>query len=128
MDQTNSDRLPEIVEYLRANPTPPADGGQHIHIHHHYPTPPAPPPAPEAAGPGFAEKALPWVWLALGSTIILTICGLLLAVAMMALLMGLIGLTLFAVALAFLIKTVRESQINEGLAQGAARDRGKRTR
>jgi hypothetical protein len=127
MDQPNSDRLPEIVEYFRANPTPPA-GGQHVHIHHHYAPAPAPPPAPERDGPSFAEKALPWVWLALGSTIILTICALLLAVAMMALLMGLIGLTLFAVALAFLIKTAREAQINAGLAEAAARDRGKRTR
>jgi hypothetical protein len=127
MDQPNSDRLPEIVDYLRAHPTPPA-GGQHIHIHHHYAPAPAPPPAPEPAGPGFAEKALPWVWLALGSAIILTICSLLLAVAMMALLMGLVGLTLFAVALAFLIKTVRESQINSGLAESAVRDRGKRNR
>lgn len=113
--ETTNDRLPEIVDYLRANPTPPeATGGQHVHIHHHYPAPAPPPPPPKAT---LAEQALPWVWLALGATIIVTICSLILAVAMLALLVGLLGVAVTAAILAFLVKTVRESQINADLAR-----------
>ena len=119
MDQSN--RLPEIVEYLSANPTPPAGGGQHIHIHHHYapPAPPTPPPKPT-----LAEQVVPWMYLALAAAIIGAILAAILAVVMTALLIGLIGVSVAAAAVAYLIKTTRESQINEGLVrQGAARNR-----
>lgn len=117
MDQ--NDRLPEIVEYLRANPTAPPAGGQHIHIHHHYA--PAPEtggaPPPEQPARSLAEQALPWVWLALGALIIGTVCAMILAVVLTALLIGLIGTAVAAAAIAYLIKTTRESQINLELAR-----------
>lgn len=114
--EENEDRLPAIVDYLRMNPTPPAPGtsGQHIHIHHHY-APPAPPPPPPK--PTIAEQVLPWMWLALGAMIIGTICAMILAVVMTALLIGLIGVAIAAAAIAYLIKTTRESQINMELAR-----------
>lgn len=118
--KTTNDRLPEIVDYLRANPTSPAttggegSGGQHVHIHHHYAAPPPPPPPPKQT---FAEQAVPWIFLGLGACIILTICGLFLAVALIAVVIGLLAMVLFAAVLAFLIKTIRESQINTDAAR-----------
>lgn len=114
--ETTNDRLPEIVDYLRANPTPPAPGGQHIHIHHHYAAPPEREPAPPPKQT-FAEQAVPWIFLGLGACIILTICGLFLAVALIAVVIGLLAMVLFATVLAFLVKTVRESQINTDAAR-----------
>lgn len=113
MTTEENSRLPEIVEYLKANPTPPA-AGQHVHIHHHY-APPAPPPPPPK--PTVAEQVIPWMWLALGAMIIGTICAMILAVVMTALLIGLLGVAVAAAALAYLIKTTRESQINIELAR-----------
>lgn len=119
MDQ--SDRLRELTEYYRAHPTPApgleTPGGQHIHIHehHHYPPPPPPPPPPKAT---VAEQVVPWVMLGLGACIILTLCGLFLAVALLALVAGLIALTLFAAVLAYVIKS-----INEGRAASARPNR-----
>lgn len=119
MDQDG--RLPEIVEYLQANPTPPAAGGQHVHIHHHY-APPAPPPPPPK--PTMAEQILPWMYLALAAAIIGTILATILAVVLTALLIGLIGVSVAAAAVAYLIKTTRESQINTDLVrQGQVRNR-----
>lgn len=115
--EENDDRLPAIVEYLKMNPTPPTGtgaGGQHVHIHHHY-APPAPPPPPPK--PTIAEQVLPWMWLALGAMIIGTICAMILAVVMTALLIGLIGVAIAAAAIAYLIKTTRESQINMELTR-----------
>lgn len=107
MDQ--NDRMNEITEYLRANPTPPAGpaGGQHIHVHHHY-APPAPPPPPPR--PTVAEQVVPWVMLGLGACIILTICGLFLAVALVALVLGLLALAVVVAVVAYLIKTINESR------------------
>lgn len=107
-------RLPEIVDYLRRNPTVPPADGQHVHIHFHA-APPAPPPPPP--GRTVAEHVLPWVWLGLGATIILTICAVLLAAVIVALVLGLIALAVCAVAIAYLVKTTRESQINMDLAR-----------
>lgn len=115
--EENDDRLPAIVEYLKMNPTPPTGtgaGGQHVHIHHHY-APPAPPPPPPK--PTIAEQVIPWMYVAVGVMIIGTICAMILAVVMTALLIGLIGVAIAAAAIAYLIKTTRESQINMELAR-----------
>jgi hypothetical protein len=128
MDQEN-DRLPAIVEYLKMNPLPAGlagepsgtgPGGQviHVHEHHHY-APPAPPPPPPK--PTVAEQVIPWLWVALLSCIIGTICAFILAVVMVALLLGLIGLALLAAVISHLVKTTRESQINSELAHAVAR-------
>lgn len=113
MDQ--NDRLPEIIDYLKANPTVPGPGagGQHVHIHYHA-APPAAPPA-EPRGPTVAEQVVPWVLLALGTCIILTICALFLAVVVVALVLGLLALAVAVAVVAYLIKT-----INEGKAAAAA--------
>lgn len=115
MTTEDMNRLPEIVDYLRANPTPSTlPGGQQVHIHYHQaPAPPPPPPPP----PSVAEKLLPWMWLTLGALIIGTVCAMILAVVMTALLIGLIGVAVAAAALAYLIKTTKESQINLELAR-----------
>lgn len=108
MDQP--DRLSAITEYYTANPTPPADtpaAGQHVHIHHHY-APPAPPPPPPKAT--VAEQVVPWVMLGLGACIILTVCGLFLAVALVALVLGLLALTVATAVIAYLIKTINDSR------------------
>jgi hypothetical protein len=134
-DQPSSnDRLPAIVEYLRMHPTEKLPGAEvstgpgtpqviHIHEHHHYapPAPPAPPPKPT-----LAQQALPYMWLALGALIIGTICAMILAVVMTALLIGLIGVAIAAAAIAYLIKTTRESQINMELTRERAAPRRKR--
>lgn len=106
MDQHDA-RLPEIVDYLRANPTPPAAGGQHVHIHHHYAPPPPPPPPPKAT---VAEQVVPWMMLGLGACIIITVCGLFLAVALVALVLGLLATAVLVAVVAYLIKTINESR------------------
>jgi len=118
MDQ--NDRLPAIVEYLKMHPTetlPGAEAGRpiiQIHEHHHYPAPapPAPPPKPTVA-----QQVIPWLYVGLMACIIGTICAAILAVVMLALLIGLSGLALAAAVIAHLIKTTRESQINMELAR-----------
>jgi len=111
------ERLPEIIEYLRANPMRTVEeGGTHYHIHMPAPAPPPPPPKPTVA-----EQVVPWLWVALLSCIIGTICAFILAVVMVALLLGLIGAALLAAVLAYLVRTTRESQINSELAHAVAR-------
>jgi hypothetical protein len=131
-DTNSTDRLPAIVEYLRMNPTsslPGAESGPgspqviHIHEHHHYAPPPPPLPPPK---PTLAQQALPYMWLALGALIIGTICAMILAVVMTALLIGLIGVAIAAAAIAHLIRTTRESQINMELTRERAAPRRKR--
>lgn len=121
MDTPN--RLPEIVQYLRENPSrPPAEtGGQHVHIHYHEAPPPAPPPKPTVA-----EQVVPWMFMALGATIILTVCAILLAAVIVALVLGMLAIAICAVAIAYLVKTTRESQINMDLARRAGPDRRNR--
>lgn len=105
----------EIVEYLRAHPSAPvseAGGGQHVHIHHHYPPAPAPPPPP---GPMMAQKVVPWVVLGCFVAIIGTLCAIILAAVIVALVLGLVGVSIAAAVVAYLIKTTRESQINAAL-------------
>lgn len=116
--EENEDRLPAIIEYLRMNPTPPpgTEGQQviHIHEHHHYAPPAPPPPEPK---PTVAEQVIPWLYVALMACIIGTICAMILAVFMVALVVGLLAVAVVAAAIAYLIKTTRESQINMELTQ-----------
>lgn len=132
-DQPNS-RLPEIVDYLSMNPTPPAgsQGGQHIHVHHHYAAAPAPPPPPEPSrGQKLLDQMVPYFVLGLFAMIILTGCAVILfmfAAAFVAIILsvvaGLVALVLVIAVLAYLVRSM-----NEGKAVSAlARDRGKRTR
>lgn len=110
------DRLPSIVEYLRMNPTPlPGTDGQqviHVHEHHHYAPPPPPPPPPK---PTVAEQMIPWLYFALMACIIATICAVILAAVIVALVVGLLAVAVVAAVIAYLIKTMRESQINTDL-------------
>lgn len=135
MEDRTSDRLPAIVEYLRMNPTASLPGAEHatgpgvpqvvhVHEHHHYP-PPAPPPPPPK--PTVAEQVMPWLYAGLMACIIGTICAFILAVVMVALLVGLAGVAIVAVAIAFAIRAARESKINTMLAARASTT-GKRTR
>jgi hypothetical protein len=124
MDQENrtDSRLPEIVEYLRANPTPPADGPAiHLHEHHHYAPPPPAPPPPR---PTVAEQVVPWVYLLVLVMIAATICAAILAVIGVILVAVLLAVAVVAAILAYLVRSV-----NEGAAVKAlARDQGKRRR
>ncbi|WP_030248276.1 hypothetical protein [Streptomyces sp. NRRL S-455] len=76
----------ELLEYLKANPTAAqqaADGGVHVHVHHHYaaPEPAVPAGAIVHQGPEktVAEKVIPWLWVALLSCVVLTLCALVFA-------------------------------------------------
>lgn len=75
----------ELLEYLRANPTAAqqaADGGVHVHVHHHYAAPPAVPAGAivhQGPEPTVAEKVIPWLWVALLSCVVLTLCALVFA-------------------------------------------------
>ena len=117
MDQ-NDDRLPAIVEYLKMHPTPPAESeGQqviHYHVHNHHAPPPAPPPPPRAT---VAEQVVPWIWLGLAALIIGTVCAMILAAVIVALVVGMLAAAVVAAVLAYLIKTMRESQINADLTR-----------
>lgn len=125
MTTEGQNRLPEIVQYLRDNPTPvvrPVDGSQPpIVIHYHQaPAPPPPPPAK----PTVAEQMIPWLYFALMACIIGTICVAILATFAIILLCVLAGLAVVIALLAYLVRSM-----NEGTAVKAlARDRGKRTR
>lgn len=120
MDQQDTDRLPEIIDYLRQNPMRTVEqGGTHYHIHMPSPPPPLPPPRPTVA-----EQVVPWLWTALLACIIATICAAILTVLVLALVIGLLAIAVVVALIAFLIK-----QMNEGEAVRAlARERGKRTR
>lgn len=122
-------RLPEIVDYLRMNPTPPGGGpgGQHIHVHHHYaPAAPAPPPPERTPGQKVLDQMVPYFILGIFAMIILTGCAIILfmfAAAFVAIILSVIGgLVALAVVIGFLAYLVRS--MNEGTAVRAmSRDR-----
>lgn len=75
----------ELLEYLRANPTAAqqaADGGVHVHVHHHYAAS-EPVPANHIVHQGpeqsVAQKVIPWLYVALLSCVVLTLCALVFA-------------------------------------------------
>jgi len=123
MDHETNDRLPEIIDYLRANPTPPAagPGGQHIHVHHHYAPPPPPPPPPRAT---MAEQIVPWVYLMVLVMIAATVCAAILAVIGIILVAVLLAVAIVAAVLAYLVRSMNEGSAVKALA----RDQGKRRR
>lgn len=134
MTTEDENRLPEIVDYLRMNPTPPGGtaGGQHIHVHHHYaPAAPAPPPPEESPGKKLLDQMVPYFVLGLFAMIILTGCSVILfmfAAAFVAIILAVVGgLVAVAVVIGFLAYLVRS--MNEGQAVKAlSRDQGKRRR
>jgi hypothetical protein len=76
----------ELLEYLKANPTAAqqaADGGVHVHVHYHQA--PAEPAVPAGAivhqgpEPTVAQKVIPWLYVALLSCVVLTLCALVFA-------------------------------------------------
>ncbi|MGY5634178.1 hypothetical protein ACW7N6_38200 [Streptomyces sp. UC1A3] len=76
----------ELLDYLRTNPSAAqtaADGGVHVHVHHHYaaPEPAVPAGAVVHQGPQqtVAQKVIPWLYVALLSCIVLTLCALVFA-------------------------------------------------
>lgn len=133
MDQPN--RLTEITEYYRANPTPPPPEGHgtpQIHVHHHYAPAQAPPPPPEPTrGKKLLDDLVPYFVLGLFAMIILTGCAILLfmfAAAIVAVILsavaGLVGLAVVVAFLAYLVRSMNEGQA----VKARARDRGRKTR
>lgn len=100
----------ELLDYLRANPTPPqgAEGGVHVHVHHHY----APAPAIPAdhivhQGPqkSLAEKVIPWLWVSLIACIVLTLCAMVLAVVLVVAVAVIAALVLLGLVVAYIINS-----------------------
>jgi hypothetical protein len=120
-EETNS-RLPEIIDYYRANPSvprPPAvPSGSEVHYHYH-----AAPPPPPAPRPTVAEKVIPWVYLAVLVMIIGTVCAAILAVIGIILIVVLLGVCVAIGMLAYLVRSM-----NEGAAVKALADQGRKTR
>ena len=118
---TTEDRLSGLVEYYRANPTPPADmppGGQHVHIHHHYAAPPPPPPPPKAT---LVDQLPAWLMLLMALMIIGTVCAVILAAIGIILVVVLVALALVIALLAYLVRSMGESQALRALAQEQGR-------
>jgi hypothetical protein len=128
MTNDQNSRLPEIVDYLRANPTPPA-GGQHVHIHHHYAPAPAPPPAPEPSpGKKLLDDLVPYFVLGLFGMIILTGCCVILfffAAALVAVILCVVGalvaLAVVIAVVAYLVRSMNEGQAVKALARNTGR-------
>lgn len=98
----------EMLDYLRANPTPPpGDGGKvEFHVHHHYaPSEPIPPGHIVRQGPekSVAEKVLPWLWVSLLGCIVLTICAAVLATVLVVVVAVLAALVLLGLVVAYII-------------------------
>lgn len=100
----------ELLDYLRANPTPPqgAEGGVHVHVHHHY-APAAPIPADHIVHQGpqesMAQKILPWLWTALLACVVLTICAAVLATVLVVVVAVLAALALLGLVIAYVINS-----------------------
>lgn len=119
--RTSNSRLPEIVDYLKANPTPPANadaGGQHVHVHHHYAAPPAPPPKAT-----IMDQLPGWMMLAMMFMIVGTVCAVILVAIGVILVIILLGLAVVVALLAYLVRSM-----NEGQAVRALADQGRKTR
>ena len=127
MTTEDTNRLPEIIKYLEANPTPPPaqPGGQHIHIHHHY-APPAPPVPPPRAT--FMDQLPAYLLLLTAMTIIGTICAAILAVIGVVVIAVLVVAAVVIALLAYLVRSMGESQALRSLAQEQGRKTSARTR
>lgn len=127
MTTEDANRLPEIIDYLKSNPTSPVApaGGQHVHIHHHY-APPAPPPPPPRAT--LAEQLPAWMMLATVLMITGTVCALVLAVVGIILVVVLLGVAVVVALLAYLVRSMNEGRAVQALAQDRGRKTSDRTR
>jgi hypothetical protein len=112
-----------LLEYLKANPTAAqqaADGGVHVHVHHHYaaPEPAVPAGAIVHQGPEktVAEKVIPWLWVALLSCVVLTICAVVFAMVAVIAVAVLAALVLLGLVVAYIIN----SQTGAVAARGKA--------
>lgn len=126
MEDHQSDRLSEITEYYRANPTPPAvtpAGGQHVHIHHHYAAPPPPPPPPK---PSAADKLIPWVYFMVLAMIAATLCAAVLAIIGIILVAVLVAVALVVALMAYLVRSMNEGRALNTLADKSPH--GRRTK
>lgn len=117
----------EMIDYFKANPTPPpqdVDGAVHYHVHHHYAAPAAP-AVPEGAivyqGPqkSAAEKIIPWLWLALLACIILTICAAVLALFAVLAVVVLAVVVLLGLVVAYIIRAQGDSLAIRARAEAA---------
>lgn len=136
MDQ---ERLNEIQEYLRANPTTPpggypggvvADGGgQHVHIHYHQ-APYNTEPVEQNKGQKVLERYAPYFVMFLGGfiivaggTVILMFAFTAIAMILLTLLGCFAGLALLAAVLVVLIKSSGESRALRDLARASSKRR-----
>lgn len=117
-------RLPQVIDYLRDNPTPDgfaADGRAiHLHEHHHYAAPAPPPPPPKAT---VAEQLIPWVYLLVLVMIAATVCAAILAVIGIILIIVLLAVAVVIGMLTYLVRSMAE-----GTAVKALADQGKRNK
>lgn len=107
----------EMIDYFKANPTPPpqnTDGGTHYHVHHHYAAPAAP-AVPEGAivyqgqQKTVAEKVIPWMYAALIGCIVLTICAAVLALFAVIVVAVLAVVVLLGLVVAYIIRAQGDS-------------------
>lgn len=112
----------ELVDFLRANPTPqPAgeQGKQEIHLHFHAaPSEPIPAGHIVRQGPekSVAERIIPWLGVTLLACIVLTLCAAVLTVMMLIVVATLGGLALLGLVVAYIIN----SQAGAVAARGKA--------
>lgn len=121
----------ELMDYLRANPTPSGDGQQvHVHVHHHYaPAAPIPPEhiVHQGGQKSVAEKVIPWLWVSLLACIVLTLCALVLATVMVIAVVVLAGLVLLGLVFAYIINSQGSTAMAKATAE-AMRDSKARKR
>lgn len=132
MDQ---DRLNEITEYYRQNPTPPAQfspgsgGEQHIHVHYHQ-APYSTEPVEQNKGQSVLEKYTPYFMVFLGGfiivvggTVVLMFVFTAIAMVLLVLLGCIAGLIVLAAVVAILLKSYGESGALRNLSEAAKRRR-----
>lgn len=98
----------DLLEYLRANPSAAgAPGGVHIHVHHHHAPQPDVPAGPVHQGPEktVAERVIPWLYVALLSCIVLTVCALVFAMVAVMVVAVLAALALLGLVIAYIVNS-----------------------
>lgn len=113
----------ELVDYLRANPTPPpgADGRVEFHVHHHY-APADPIPADHIVHQGpqksVAEKVIPWLWVSLLAVMVLAACVVVFAMVAVIAVAVLAALVLLGLVVAYIINS--QAGVIDARARAAA--------
>lgn len=122
----------ELVDYLRANPTPQqGEGGVHVHVHHHYaPAAPIPPEhiVHQGGQQSVAEKVIPWLWVSLLACVVLTLCAAVFAMVLVIAVVVLAALVLLGLVVAYIINSQAgaveaRAQATAMLRDGKARKR-----